>query len=79
MKSWFALAAQPSIVRRALRTALLVGLVLIAINHGDALLRGDITLVRLLKMGLTFFVPYAVSTYASVGALRDLQRGSQKG
>lgn len=58
-------------VLRALKTALLVGVLLIAINHGDALLAGKVSTGRFFKMLLTFAVPYAVSTYASVAALMD--------
>lgn len=50
--------------------AVIVGTILITINHGDALLRGEITLGRLLKMALTVTVPYVVSTLSSVGAVR---------
>ena len=57
-------------VRRALGYGVVVGVVLIAINHGDALLRGDIDALRLLKMSLTPLVPYAVSTLSSVQAMR---------
>lgn len=70
MPGWFALAARPSVVRRGLMYAVIVGTVLITINHGDAILRGDVGTGRLLKMGLTVMVPYIVSTLSSVGALR---------
>ncbi|MEJ2131172.1 MAG: nitrate/nitrite transporter NrtS [Gammaproteobacteria bacterium] len=68
--SWFKLATRPEVVRRAFRTALVVGCILVAINHGDALMLGDVGSGRLLQMGLTFLVPYLVSTSASVGTLR---------
>lgn len=64
------LAFEGSVVRRALAYAVLVGAVLVAINHGDALLRGELDASRVLKMGLTALVPYCVSTLSSVGALR---------
>lgn len=48
--------------------AVVVGTVLVAINHGDALLRGELDGLRLLRMGLTVMVPYVVSTLSSVGA-----------
>lgn len=70
-ESWLGLALQPSVFRRALKTALLVGAMLILINHWDALLTGDLDAGRLLKMGLTVMVPYLVSTSSSVGALRQ--------
>lgn len=59
------------VVRRALRYAFIVGALLIAINHGDAILRGDIPRSRLLQMLLTTLVPYIVSTLSSVEASRD--------
>lgn len=70
MNDWLALARTPHIVRRALKYAAGVGTVLILINHGDALLRGDVSSVRLFRMVLTVTVPYCVSTASSVGAIR---------
>ena len=58
------------VVRRALLYLVVVGSVLIAINHGDALLRGDIDGERIVKMLLTPLVPYVVSTLSSVAAIR---------
>ena len=71
---WLTLATQPSVVRRALAYALIVGAVLIGINHGDAILAGEVDPTRALKMGLTVLVPYAVSTLSSVGAMRAIDR-----
>lgn len=63
------IACSRDVARRALGYAVVVGAILIAINHADALLRGDVDLVRGLKMGLTVLVPYMVSTLSSVQAL----------
>ena len=71
MTEWLRTAAEPRIVRRALKYSLVVGAVLIAINHGDAIVRGDVGVARLLRMLLTMAVPYCVSTASSVGAMRD--------
>lgn len=71
MKQALAVALQPSVVKRALKYALVVGAILIAINHGDAILRGDLPPARLFRMALTMLVPYVVSTLSSVGALRE--------
>ncbi len=70
--SFMAVALQPDIVRRALGYAVGVGAILIAINHGDALLAGEITTGRSLKMLLTVCVPYCVSTASSVSAVRNV-------
>jgi hypothetical protein len=76
MLEWLRAAREPSVVRRALKYAVLVGAILITINHGDAILTGDITTTRLLKMGLTVMVPYLVSTLSSVGAIRALRKNT---
>ena len=72
MSEWLRLARDPAVVRRALRTMVVVGTILIAINHGDALLRGELGAERIFKILLTLAVPYAVSTSSSVAALRSL-------
>ena len=71
MTEWLSLATRPAVVRRALGYAIVVGTVLIVINHGDAILRGDLSMARLVRMALTVTVPYVVSTASSVGAKRD--------
>ena len=77
MSSWLSIATRPRVWRRALLYGLVVGAILIAINHGDALLRGEIDGVRVVKMTLTPLVPYVVSTLSSVGAIRNFEgRGS---
>lgn len=73
--SWFALALHPATLRRALITACVVGLTLIAINHGAAILSGTVTRGRILQMCLTVVVPYLVSTTASVATRRELAAG----
>ena len=78
-QSWLGLAIRGDIVRRASITALVVGTLLITINYGDVLLgvvvhEAKVTMLQLAKMSLTVFVPYAVSTYSSVGALRAAVR-----
>ena len=67
---WLEVALSGAVVRRALVFFFVVGGILIAINHGDALLRGDVDGPRLVKMVLTPLVPYLVSTVSSVGAIR---------
>jgi hypothetical protein len=74
MARWLALALEGRVVRRALGFAAVVGSILIAINHGDALLAGELDGRRLLKMGLTVLVPYCVSTLSSVAARLDSER-----
>jgi hypothetical protein len=75
VQEWLTVACERGVVLRACKYAVVVGAVLIAINHGDALLAGDVDLRRLLRMGLTVLVPYVVSTLSSVGATLALRRG----
>ncbi len=51
---------------RAVRVALLVGVVLFAINQLDVVLRGEVTPLVIAKTVLTFAVPYSVSTYSAL-------------
>lgn len=68
---WLDPALQRSVVRRSLAYAGVVGAILILINHGEAILDGDVGVNRVARMGLTALVPYVVSMLASVGAMRD--------
>lgn len=71
-KEWLQLAAHPATVRRASITALIVGIILITINHGAAILAGEVTRGRIIQMALTVLVPYTVSTVSSVATRREL-------
>jgi hypothetical protein len=71
MKNWLQLALHGAVCRRAFKVALLVGCILAVINHGDALLSGTATTSTWLKIGLTFLVPYCVSTFATVQTMRQ--------
>ena len=55
-------------VLRAIRVALVVGPILIIINHHDALMNLEFSDKLYFKFVLTFFVPYCVSAYSSAQA-----------
>jgi hypothetical protein len=74
MKEFLSLCFTRQIVKRASVTALVVGAILIAINHGDALLSGQIDTSRLFKIILTVFVPYIVSTVSSASAILSMRK-----
>ncbi len=65
------LATRPSVVKRAAKIAAVVGILLAVINHGDTILAGQLQLTDLIKIVLTFGVPYCVSTFSSVLAIRE--------
>ena len=76
MADWLRLALRRDVVARATRVAIVVGAILIAINQGDILLTGQIDARTVFKLILTPAVPYLVSTFSSVAALRDLENSA---
>lgn len=73
MPDWLQLGLSRPVMRRAIGVALVVGGILIAINHGDAILHGQINQDRVVKMILTVCVPYLVSTYSSVSTMLQMR------
>ena len=69
--NWICLALSGPVRWRAIKVAAVVGPILIAINQWDVILQGELNGICVLKMGLTFMVPYCVSTFSSVEALKD--------
>jgi len=78
MRFWFETARDPAIVRCSMKYALIVGPVLVAINHGDAIVEGTIDGVGWLKVGLTMMVPYLVSTFSSVGTICKMRKSEAR-
>ena len=68
--TWLATARRPEIVGRALRVAGVVGTILVLINYTDRFLAGTLAVADWLKMGITYLVPYCVSTYSAVAIVR---------
>lgn len=68
--SFVSMALSKSVVLTATKVAAVVGTVLALINHGTAILELDIGAGHFLQIGLTYLVPYCVSTYSSVTALK---------
>lgn len=69
-RSWFSCAVRRDIVLYSGKMAIFVGTLLMLINHGDKLWQGQLTLVDWLKIGFTYLVPYAVSTWSCVDTYR---------
>ena len=68
-KGWLDLAFQRSVVQRSSAYGIVVGAVLILLNHCEAILGSEVGTNRAEKMGLAVIVPYVVSTLSSVGAM----------
>ena len=61
----------PKVAGLALRVALVVGTILNLINHFDLLLGASLTPGTLVQIGLTYVVPYCVSTHGQVFGKRS--------
>lgn len=57
-------------LRRTIPTALMVGTVLLLINHGDVILHGQYTIRVWIKAGVTYCVPFVVSNVGILIATR---------
>ncbi|WP_413431685.1 nitrate/nitrite transporter NrtS [Crateriforma spongiae] len=71
MTSFLSVALRPTILRRGLAYSLVVGTILVGINQGDVIFSGGASWRHLLKIGLTYMVPFLVSTLSSVSAIRE--------
>ena len=56
----------PQILLRSLKIAAVVGTILVGINHGDLIIKGDTEKIEWYKIALTYIVPYCVSTYSAI-------------
>ncbi len=70
MKVWLSVALRRDIVIRGLKVGVIVGTILVAINQGDMILSGQLDASAAWKISLTYLVPYCVSTYGGVSAIR---------
>jgi copper chaperone CopZ len=70
LKDWLDYARQRDIVLCALKMAAIVGTILMLINHGEELFFSTLTTLDWVQIGLTYLVPYCVSTYSSVETAR---------
>lgn len=68
--SFFVIALSMQVVSGALKVALIVGTILAIINHGDKILALSLTDQDILKIILTYCVPYCVSTWSAVRAIK---------
>ncbi len=58
-------------LRRTFLTALVVGIVLTAINQFDVMLQGDATTTTWIKCGMNFVVPFIVSNFGLLSGRRS--------
>jgi hypothetical protein len=70
IRCWRHVVLHPAVWHRSLATALIVGSILTTINQGNLILQHGFTSEILIKMGLTYCVPFCVSTSGALGAAR---------
>lgn len=68
--SWIAIAFERQVVFRSLCIAMIVGTILVAINHGISICNCTFNYTCLWQSILTYMVPYTVSTVSSTLAMR---------
>ena len=69
----FRILKRQDVFFRALKMASIVGIILAAINHGDHILLGTMTVTNWVKVLITFCVPFCVSTISSALAIKREQ------
>jgi len=72
IREYGASLVNPKFVATGLKVALVVGSILFAINHGHALLKGQMSRDRWISAVLTYCVPYLVSVHGQY--MSDVRR-----
>lgn len=70
-ESFSSIAFSRKVMPSAIRVSLLVGTVLAFINHGEKILAMSLTIEDTFRIVLTYIVPYSVSTWSAVKAIRS--------
>ncbi len=78
MSEWLCLCFSKNVMRRSSITALVVGAILTVINHGDAIIHGQVNPGLLLQVALTLLVPYMVSTISRVSTIYGMRKEMKK-
>lgn len=68
IKRLWAVWGRPDLRATAVKVAIVVGSLLFIINHGGAVLHGEMTASRWLAALLTYLVPYTVSIHGQLSA-----------
>ncbi len=71
------IALSANVIARALKVSLVVGTALNLINQGESLIAVDFANLHFVKLGLTYLVPYGVTTYTSTAIKVEFQIGTK--
>lgn len=72
IRGYFTALVTPQLGNKAVKVALVVGTVLLIINHGRAIRTGTMSRDRWISAGLTYMVPYAVNVHGQYMALMGM-------
>jgi len=65
LRLFFRYAQDPVCVGRAIKVALVIGTIIVLLNHFDAIMDGTVSRTNILQMLITYTVPFCVSTYGA--------------
>jgi hypothetical protein len=71
LANWLRLVTDGWLLRRALATCFVVGLLVTAVNHGQDIMLGRLPTAAAWQIVLTFVVPFIVATVSPLGAVRE--------
>ncbi len=71
MAEFIHVAMRATVLKRAIIIALIVGTIIAVINYYDKMIAASLSSSDIIKIAITFLVPYAVSTISSVMAITD--------
>lgn len=71
------IATSKNIISRAIKVSLIVGTALNLINQGDALISLNLENLNLIKLLLTYAVPYSVTTYTATAMKIEFHIGTK--
>ncbi len=69
-KGYIVSLLDPKFVSTGIKTAVFVGSLLFIVNHGLALLRGEMTSDRWISVVLTYIMPYLVNVHGQYSSRR---------
>ncbi len=75
IQGYLAALKNPRLMTKAIRVALVIGTLLLLINHGAAIRAGTMTRDRWFSAGLTYLIPYLVSIHGQYMAMGDQKSG----
>jgi len=71
------IALSPSVIKRALKISFIVGSILNLINQGNYIFSLDFANIHILKLLLTYIVPYSVTTYTATAMKIEFHIGTK--